>query len=147
MSAWGFISKIAQGAFQTGAKSVEFVGDIIQEGLTDEDEFEGDGIADTIWGSFNDNILGEGGALQGAIGPEGVGGTIIGAIPEPIRNVSESVLTPVMDFATLTYKTLIDDPLGAAVTLADITFSDAVLGNYLIRTLGVVHGTLQKLEA
>tara|TARA_R110000787_G_scaffold54242_1_gene126318 strand:- start:4513 stop:9945 length:5433 start_codon:yes stop_codon:yes gene_type:complete len=124
MSAWGFISKIAQGAFQTGAKSVEFVGDIIQEGLTDEDEFEGDGIADTIWGSFNDNILGEGGALQGAIGPEGVGGTIIGAIPEPIRNVSESVLTPVMDFATLTYKTLIDDPLGAAVTLADITFSD-----------------------
>ena len=66
MSAWGFVSSIAQGAFQTGAKSVEFVADIIQEGLSDEeDEFEGDSIADTIWGSFSDNILGEGGALQG----------------------------------------------------------------------------------
>jgi len=116
---WGFIEKIGKGIFQTTAKSVEFVTDIFQEGLTDEDEFEGDGVADTIWGSWNDNILGKGGAMEGAIGPEGVGGTIIGAIPEEQRKQIKSVITPVFDTMDYLYQNIVDDPLSAAVTVFD----------------------------
>ena len=116
---WGFVEKIGKGLYQTTAKSIEFVTDIIQEGLTDEDEFEGDGIADTIWGSWNDNILGKDGAMQGAIGPEGVGGTIIGAIPEQQRQQIKSVITPVFDTMDYLYQNVVDDPLSAGVLVFD----------------------------
>ena len=116
---WGFIEKVGKGIFQTTAKSVEFVTDIFQEALTDEDEFEGDTIADTIWGSWNDNILGEGGAMEGAIGPEGIGGTLIGAIPESVRQPMKSVITPVFDTFDYLYQNIVDDPLSAAVLVLD----------------------------
>ena len=119
MGVWGFVEKIGKGIYQTTSKSGEFVTDIIQEGLTDEDEFEGDGVADTIWGSWNDNILGKGGAMEGAIGPEGVGGTIIGAIPEEQRKQIKSVITPVFDTMDYLYQNVVDDPLSAAVTVFD----------------------------
>ena len=119
MDVWGFVEKIGKGVIQTTSKSIEFVTDIIQEGLTDEDEFEGSGIADTIWGSWNDNILGEGGAMEGAIGPEGVGGTLIGAIPEEQRKQIKSVITPVFDTMDYLYQNIVDDPLSAAVTVFD----------------------------
>ena len=119
MDVWGFVDKIGKGVIQTTSKSIEFVTDIIQEGLTDEDEFEGSGIADTIWGSWNDNILGEGGAMEGAIGPEGVGGTLIGAIPEEQRKQIKSVITPVFDTMDYLYQNIVDDPLSAAVTVFD----------------------------
>ena len=123
MGLWGFVSKIAKGTFNTGVQSVDFVTDIVQEALPGRDEYEGSGIADTIWGSFNDNILGEGGAMQSAIGPEGVGGTIIGAIPEAARKPMKSVIDPTFKAVQVAYKQSVDRILGTAMTMASIADS------------------------
>ena len=117
---WGFFAKIGKGAFNTGYKSVNFAVDIAQEALG-ADDIEGEGIADTIWGSFNDNILGEGGALQSAIGPEGVGGTLIGALPEFVRQPARNVIGPTLDGVKVAYETVVDDPLGTLMTVASLT--------------------------
>ena len=103
---WGFFEKIAKGAFNTGYKSVNFAVDIAQEAFG-ADDIEGEGVADTIWGSFNDNILGEGGALQSAIGPEGVGGTLIGALPEFVRQPARNVIGPTLDGVKVAYETVV----------------------------------------
>ena len=66
MGLWDGVVKVAKGLFNTGVQSVDFVTDIAQEALPGRDEYEGEGVWDTVWGSFNDNILGEGGALQSA---------------------------------------------------------------------------------
>jgi len=120
---WDGIVKVAKGLFDTGVQSVDFVTDIAQEALPGRDEYEGEGVWDTIWGSFNDNILGEGGALQSAIGPEGVGGTIIGGIPESVRKPMKSVIDPTFKAVQVAYKQAIDRPLGTAMTLASIADS------------------------
>jgi hypothetical protein len=117
---WNFIEKIAKGTFNTAVQSVDFVTDIAQEALPGRDEYEGSGVADTIWGSFNDNILGEGGAMQSAIGPEGVGGTIIGAIPETVRKPMKSVIDPTFKAVQVAYKQAIDRPLNTAMTMAGV---------------------------
>ena len=121
MGLWNFIEKIAKGAFNTGVQSVDFVTDIAQEALPGRDEYEGSGIADTIWGSFNDNVLGEGGVMQSAIGPEGVGGTIIGAISPAVRKPIKKVIDPTFRAATVAVKQAIDRPLGTLMTIASIS--------------------------
>ena len=123
MGLWNFISKIGKGAFNTGVQSIDFVTDIAQEALPGRDEYEGSGIADTIWGSFNDNILGEGGVMQSAIGPEGVGGTIIGAIPESARKPMKNVIDPTFKAVQVAYKQTIDRGFGTAMTMASIADS------------------------
>jgi len=120
---WNFIEKIAKGTFNTAVQSVDFVTDIAQEALPGRDEYEGSGIADTIWGSFNDNVLGEGGVMQSAIGPEGVGGTIIGAISPAIRKPIKSVIDPTFKAATVAVKQAIDRPLGTLMTIASVSDS------------------------
>ena len=123
MGLWNFIEKIAKGTFNTAVQSVDFVTDIAQEALPGRDEYEGSGIADTIWGSFNDNVLGEGGVMQSAIGPEGVGGTIIGAISPAIRKPIKSVIDPTFKAATVAVKQAIDRPLGTLMTIASVSDS------------------------
>ena len=123
MGLWNFIEKIAKGTFSTVVQSVDFVTDIAQEALPGRDEYEGSGIADTIWGSFNDNVLGEGGVMQSAIGPEGVGGTIIGAISPAVRKPIKSVIDPTFKAATVAVKQAIDRPLGTLMTLASVSSS------------------------
>ena len=49
-------SGIANAAFQATASGVELFTDIVKGVYDDEDEY--DGVAGTIWGSWNDNVLG-----------------------------------------------------------------------------------------
>ena len=123
MGLWDGVVKVAKGLFNTGVQSVDFVTDIAQEALPGRDEYEGEGVWDTVWGSFNDNILGEGGALQSAIGPEGVGGTIIGGIPESVRKPMKSVIDPTFKAVQVAYKQTIDRGFGTAMTMASIADS------------------------
>ena len=48
------VEGITKGFWEIGKKSGEFFVDIAQEAFTDEDEFEGNGILDTVWGSWKD---------------------------------------------------------------------------------------------
>ena len=123
MGLWDGVVKVAKGLFNTGVQSVDFVTDIAQEALPGRDEYEGEGVWDTVWGSFNDNILGEGGALQSAIGPEGAGGTIIGGIPESVRKPMKSVIDPTFKAVQVAYKQTIDRGFGTAMTMASIADS------------------------
>ncbi len=120
---WDGVVKVSKGLFNTGVQSVDFVNDIIKEALPGRDDYEGEGIIDTVWGSFNDNILGEGGAMQSAIGPEGVGGTIIGGIPESVRQPMKSVIDPTFKAVQVAYKQAIDRPFGTAMTMASLADS------------------------
>ena len=55
----------------------------------------GEGLSIVV-GSFQEDLLGE--ALVGAIGPEGIGGTLIGAIPESVRKPLGTVVDPVLGY-------------------------------------------------
>ena len=74
----------------------------------------GDALSIVV-GSFQEDILGE--ALIGAIGPEGIGGTLIGALPEEVRRPVGSVTSPVLGYLDWSIQELVDRPLGTAITV------------------------------
>lgn len=78
----------------------------------------GDALSIVV-GSFQEDILGQ--AITGAIGPEGVGGTLIGALPESVRKPIGSVTNPILGYLDWTMQELVDRPLGTAVTVVSAT--------------------------
>ena len=54
----GRLEGMAKGLFNATAQSADFFIDIAHEGLTGADKFEGNGVLDTVWGSWQDNVLG-----------------------------------------------------------------------------------------
>ena len=78
----GTLAGMGKGAVNATKKSVEFAVDIGEEVLGVDDEY--DGVWGTIWGSWEDNVLGAqdgNGVVQHLFGEEGVGGRFFGAIP------------------------------------------------------------------
>ncbi len=85
----GFFSRIDEiwdAGFEVGRTAVNTVVDLAEAPFTD-DEYEG--FLGTIWG-----ITANRGAemVQNLIGPEGVGGELIEALPEPIRHAGRETL-------------------------------------------------------
>ena len=78
----------------------------------------GEGLSIVV-GSFQEELLGQ--ALTGAIGPEGLGGTLIGAIPESVRQPLGRVTDPVLGYLDWTMQELVDRPLGTAITVVSAT--------------------------
>ena len=72
-----------------------------------------------VVGSFQEDLLGE--ALVGAIGPEGIGGTLIGAIPESVRKPLGTVVDPVLGYFEWSMQELVDRPLGTVATVVSAT--------------------------
>ena len=124
---------ILDASFQLTESGVEFFTDILWEFTGDNDDY--DGAAGTIWGSWNDNILGEGGVVDSAIGPEGIGGEIIEAIPEVIRKSTGPIFNQAFDVIDTVYEMGVDRPLAALVTLANAGLNDGLILNYLDPTL------------
>ena len=136
-------SGIANAAFQATASGVELFTDIVRGVYDDEDEY--DGIAGTIWGSWNDNVLGEGGVVQNLFGPEGVGGQIIGALPEydpetdpwwmagpgALRTGGRPIFNAAFDAIDTVYEYGVDRPVAVAITLANAGLMDGFVLNYL----------------
>ena len=136
-------SGIANAAFQATASGVELFTDIVKGVYDDEDEY--DGVAGTIWGSWNDNVLGEGGVLQSLFGPEGVGGQIIGGLPEydpetdpwwmagpgALRTGGRPIFNAAFDAIDTVYEYGIDRPKAVAITLANAGLMDGFVLNYL----------------
>ena len=72
----------------------------------------------SIWGSWEDNILGasgEEGAVQHLFGEEGAGGRFFGAIPEAVRSPAKSVINPVFDAMDIAYEYGVDRNLGTLI--------------------------------
>ena len=78
----GFFDKIYNGATDVVTGPVEFIADGFQatETLFTEGPTEALGV---VLNSFQEDILGQ--TMGGLFGPEGIGGAVFGAIPEPIR--------------------------------------------------------------
>jgi len=81
---------------------------------------EGDigGAADLIVGSAQEDLLGT--SLMGLFGPQGVVGTAIGAIPEPIRQPAKSVINPVFGVINFGLEEIVDRPLGTGATILNL---------------------------
>ena len=120
---------IANAAWQGTDSAFEFLTDILQEFTGTQDEYEG--VAGTIWGSWNDNVLGEGGVLQSAIGPEGVGGEIIDAMPDPVKDIGRPIFNATFDTIDAVYEMGVDRPLAVLITLANAGVMDGTITNYL----------------
>jgi len=112
----GTLGGIAKGIGNATKKSFEFGIDIAEEVVGIDDEY--DGVWGTVWGSWNDNILGaagEEGAVQHLFGEEGAGGRFFGMIPEGVRKPAKHVITPVFEGLDLVYEHVIDRPLGTYI--------------------------------
>ena len=142
---------------QTGYKSANFFVDVAQEAVYDhglplpfkgdigkgkeigvgpewlrlkisDDEYE-DGIWAATYGSVNDNILGEGGAVAKVIGPRGVGGEIIRGFPEWfLRDQVRGPLHGAAKGIDVAYRYAVQRTLGTALTVASV--ADARGGRY-----------------
>lgn len=75
---------------------------------------EGLGI---VVGSFQEDLLGQ--ALAGAIGPEGIGGTLLSQVPEPVRKPIGTVTSPVLGYLDWSIQELVDRPLGTVATVVN----------------------------
>ena len=114
--ALGTLVGIGKGLVNATAKSFEFGIDIAEEVVGIDDEY--DGVWGSIWGSWEDNILGasgEEGAVQHLFGEEGAGGRFFGAIPEAVRSPAKSVINPVFDAMDIAYEYGVDRNLGTLI--------------------------------
>lgn len=112
----GTLGGIAKGIGNATKKSFEFGIDIAEEVVGIDDEY--DGVWGTVWGSWEDNILGasgEEGAVQHLFGEEGAGGRFFGMIPEGVRKPAKHVITPVFEGLDLIYEYAVDRPLGTVI--------------------------------
>lgn len=107
-------SRLGDGFTDIGKGAGGFIVDVSRAGRKVGDGNFGDALAITV-GSFQEDLLGE--ALSGAIGPEGVGGTLIGALPEQIRKPAGFVIHPVLGAMDWAIQELVDRPLGTAATV------------------------------
>lgn len=114
---WGGATDIVEG-------SVNIVTDLV--GGVGGELLDGDisGAAGELFGTIQDDLIG--GVLQGAIGPEGIGGGLIGALPEWVRAPGRSIITPTLEAWDWTMQELVDRPLGTLVSVASFAGQDGI---------------------
>lgn len=132
----GRLEGMAKGLFNATAQTADLFIDIVHEGLTGADKFEGNGVLDTVWGSWQDNVLGEGGVIQSLFGPDefdengnpnaAFGGHFFGSIPETVRKPATNILNPAMEALDLVYEYGVDRPIGTFVTYANMVANDGI---------------------
>ncbi|MBP01100.1 MAG: hypothetical protein CMG34_07795 [Candidatus Marinimicrobia bacterium] len=104
------IGKLWDAGFEVGRTAVNTVVDLAEAPFT-EDEY--DGFLDTIWGVSKDRGVE---LMQHTIGPEGVGGVLIGALPKPIREGGNVAL----EGLETAYREAIAEPISTVVTMASL---------------------------
>lgn len=89
--------------------------DIVRAPFRD-DEF--DGIIGTVYGTVANR-----GAqfFSNALGPEGFGGSVIGALPAGVRDPASSVINPVLTGLETAYREGIAEPLSTALTVGSLS--------------------------
>ena len=109
---WGIsrIGKLWDAGFEVGRTAVNTVVDLAEAPFT-EDEY--DGFLDTMWGITSEST---GNQLENLFGPEGVGGVLIGAIPEPVRDIGNQTLEQL----ETAYREGIAEPSSTLMTMASL---------------------------
>jgi len=110
MGFWDRISKIAGAVVDHGEAWKDLTFDVVRAPFT-EDEYEGFG--NTLLGIIQDDVVG--GLMMTAIGPEGIGGQTIGAIPEEIREPIGTFTTEVLGHVDAWQDRWIERPISAGL--------------------------------
>ena len=71
--------------------------------------------------SVQEDLLGQ--TLQGAFGPEGIIGSVVGALPEGIRKPGRAVVGPAFEAWNWATEELVDRPLGTIATLINLSLT------------------------
>ena len=108
------IGKVYNGATDVAGGSVGFISDTLR---ATREAASGDfgEAAEVLFGSVQEDLLG--GVVGGLFGPEGIGGGIIGALPEGVRAGGRYIVNPVFGVWDWTIQELVDRPLGTMATV------------------------------
>lgn len=133
MSFGSRLYKIARSPIDLGAQAL----DLIFDGVVrlPEEEFD---VIDSFWESWRDNIMGqesksgtgEKSVLGSAFGPEGVIGSMVGALPTEgnagifRREGGKLLWDPMMQSLQYSYKNFVDRPIGTLATLYNIALAE-----------------------
>ena len=120
----GFLNRVgdfAKGGLDILTGTGEFILDVAAS-TTDFAQLKFDKGFTRIYDTFQEDLLGK--AMQGAFGPEGMIGTVIGALPEEgpfgfIRTGGRSIIEPVFEGWDWTIQNVVDRPLGTFVTIVN----------------------------
>ena len=88
-----------------------------------------DGAFNTFYRSVQDDLMGN--VVGGAFGPEGVIGSVVGALPETgplgfIRTGGRAIINPAMEAWDWTIQEFVDRPLGTVFTVIDASLQGGV---------------------
>ena len=111
---WDGTTDVFEGLGSFGADVVRATGEIGSGNLV--------GAADTIVNSVQEDLMAT--SLMGLFGPEGVGGTIIGALPQPVRQGAKYIIDPIFGVINYGLEELVDRPLGTGLTLVNVGLKD-----------------------
>jgi hypothetical protein len=114
----GFFDKLWNGAVDTVTGPAEFVVDVVSAGRSASSGDFG-GAAETLFNSVQEDLLGT--TINGLFGPEGIGGTLIGALPEQVRDPARTIIDPVFGAWDWTIQEVVDRPLGTMFTVVNAT--------------------------
>lgn len=120
-SIWDGAVDIASGGLDVVQGGTDFVIDALG---ASRHAFSGDfgAAADTLVASIQDDIVGQ--SMMGVFGPDGIGGTLIGGLPEDVRAPSRSILTPILESWDWVMEEMVDNPLGTLSTVLYAQTSD-----------------------
>ena len=112
---------IAEGVADTAEGAASFVVDVVgaSRKLAAGNPRE---AAGQVFTSVQEDLLGK--SMQGLFGPEGVGGTLIGALPEFVRDPAREVVNPVFGAWGWTINELVDRPLGTAASVISASLGE-----------------------
>ena len=111
---WNGTTDVFEGLGSFGADVVRAAGELGSGDVV--------GAADVIVNSVQEDLMAT--SLMGLFGPEGVGGTIIGALPEPVRQGGKYIIDPLFGVINWGLEELVDRPLGTGLTIMNVALKD-----------------------
>lgn len=127
----GFFDKLFNGATDVVTGPVEFIADGFQAAETLVTEGPNEALGMVI-NSFQEDILGQ--TMGGLFGPEGIGGAIVGAVPEEVRGVAGNVIDPMFGAWDWAVQELVDRPLGTLFTVVNATSVNGISNLFDVET-------------
>ena len=119
----GFFKNIFTGSMDVAGGGFDFVTEV-GDAAVELAKGDFDDAAEILVSSAQEDLMGQ--ALGGMFGPEGVVGSLIGALPEEVRQPGRAVLTPTMDAWQWTIDEVVDRPLGTIATVVNASMGDGV---------------------
>ena len=120
MGLFGTIGNIGKGFLDIGLGVGKFGVDVVHSGYEIAQGDFDDGF-EILLGSVQEDLLGQ--TLQGAFGPEGVVGSVIGTLPEAVRSPGRQVIGPAFEAWDWVMQEVVDRPLGTVATMVNASIN------------------------